>query len=150
MDLLFQENKIWSSSTSRKQLVWIETLVLPATWKVEQSNVSAYAQQDLRGNKELFKLIYSVDNSFSKWCSCTDFSGGEDGAAKKRSMRTVTNCWALSSDKQGDIDSQEGKQHSHLITVLQKTFPIRFTEIQDQKLIIFHSLFFFEGFSNVF
>lgn len=140
MYLLFQENKIWSSSISRKQLIWIETPLFPAAWKVEQGNDNTYALQDLRGNKELFKLIYLVDDSFSKWCSCTDFwGGGKMVQKKKRSMRTVTNCWALSSDKQGDIDYQD----SYLIPVMQKTFPIRFTEIQDQNLIIFHRGFLF-------
>lgn len=56
--------RLWMKEFGLKSFV--TKPVLPATQKVEQGNDSTYAQQDLRGNKELFKLTYSVDNSFSK------------------------------------------------------------------------------------
>lgn len=74
-------NKILSFSSSRKQFGLKRFVIKPVLFtahEVEQGNDSAYAQQEeLRDTKELFKLTYSVDNSFSRLCSCRDFWGGK-------------------------------------------------------------------------
>jgi len=46
---------------------FVTKTILPSTWKVEQGNGRAYAQQEeLRGNKDLFKFTYLVGKAFSK------------------------------------------------------------------------------------
>lgn len=74
-------------------------------------------------------------------------------------MTIVTKCWVLSRDKQNDIDSQEAKRKKEKQNKTKETsfdynaakiFLRRVPKIQDQNVIIFHDLFFFQDFWNLF